>query len=85
MVFQNYRSYSGSTLALGIVLFTVQIYADFSGYSNIAIGVAKQFGFEIAQNFKYPYFATTIAEFWRRWNMSLTQWFRDYVFRSPGC
>ena len=79
-VFKNYQSYSGSTLLLGVILFTIQIYADFSGYSNIAIGVGKQFGFDIMQNFNYPYFAANIAEFWRRWNISLTQWFRDYVF-----
>lgn len=72
--------YSGTTLLLGAVLFTVQIYADFAGYSHIAIGLGKLLGFNIMQNFAYPYFARDIREFWKRWNISLTNWFRDYVF-----
>ena len=79
-VFENYQIYSGSTLAIGAFFFTVQIYADFSGYSNIAIGVGKLFGFRLMQNFAYPYFARDITEFWKRWHISLTTWFRDYVF-----
>jgi D-alanyl-lipoteichoic acid acyltransferase DltB (MBOAT superfamily) len=67
-------------LLAGIVLFTIQIYADFAGYSHLAIGISKLLGFNIMQNFNYPYFARDIREFWRRWNISLTTWFRDYVF-----
>jgi len=67
-------------LIFGIFFFTVQIYADFAGYSNIAIGIGKLLGFNIMQNFAYPYFARDIREFWKRWNISLTTWFRDYVF-----
>ena len=79
-IFSNSNHSSGSTLLLGVFLFTIQIYADFSGYSNIAIGVAKLLGFKIMKNFGYPYFARDIREFWQRWNISLTSWFRDYVF-----
>ncbi|MHC1775945.1 MAG: MBOAT family protein [Lentimicrobium sp.] len=79
-IFTNSSIYSGSTLILGIFLFTVEIYADFAGYSNIAIGVGKLLGFNIINNFAYPYFARDIREFWKRWNISLTIWFRDYVF-----
>jgi len=79
-IFTNFSAYSGSTLVLGIFLFTVQIYADFGGYSNIAIGLGKLLGFNLMQNFAYPYFARDIREFWRRWNISLTTWFRDYAF-----
>lgn len=80
MIFANSTAYSGSTLLFGIFLFTVQIYADFAGYSNIAIGVGKMLGFNIMQNFAYPYFARDIREFWQRWNISVTTWFRDYIF-----
>ncbi len=79
-IFSNSSAYAGSTLILGIVLFAVQIYADFAGYSNIAIGVGKVLGFNIMKNFAYPYFARDMREFWKRWNISLTNWFRDYVF-----
>lgn len=79
-IFSNYSEYSGSTLLLGAVFFTIQIYADFSGYSNIAIGIAKLLGFNLIQNFSYPYFARDITEFWKRWHISLITWFRDYVF-----
>jgi alginate O-acetyltransferase complex protein AlgI len=79
-IFSNASSYSGSTLLVGIVLYSVQIYADFSGYSNIAIGTAKLFGFNLMRNFAYPYFSRDITEFWKRWHISLTMWFRDYVF-----
>ena len=79
-IFQNYTSYTGSTLLIGAVFYTVQIYADFSGYSNMAIGIAKLLGFSLMQNFAYPYFARDISEFWKRWHISLTTWFRDYVF-----
>ena len=78
--FLNYSNYSGSTLLLGAVFYTVQIYADFSGYSNMAIGIAKLFGFNLMRNFAYPYFSRDITEFWKRWHISLATWFRDYVF-----
>jgi D-alanyl-lipoteichoic acid acyltransferase DltB (MBOAT superfamily) len=80
VIFSDFTMYSSSTLILGAVLFTVQIYADFGGYSNIAIGTGKLLGFNLMQNFAYPYFARDMREFWRRWNISLTTWFRDYVF-----
>jgi len=73
-----------STLLLGAFIYTVQIYADFSGYSDLAIGCGKLFGIRLQRNFAYPYFATNISEFWRRWHMSLTTWFRDYVYIPLG-
>lgn len=79
-IFIDSSAYLGSTLIIGIFLFTIQIYADFAGYSNIAIGIGKLLGFDIMQNFAYPYFSRDIREFWKRWNISLTTWFRDYVF-----
>ena len=78
--FTNFTDYNGSTLFLGAGFYAVQIYADFSGYSNIAIGTAKLFGFNLIQNFAYPYFSRDIAEFWKKWHISLMNWFRDYVF-----
>ena len=83
-IFKNSSNYSGSTLLLGAFFFTFQIYGDFSGYSDIAIGVAKLFGFDLMQNFACPYFSRDIAEFWRRWPMSLSTWFRaDLYIRMP--
>jgi D-alanyl-lipoteichoic acid acyltransferase DltB (MBOAT superfamily) len=79
-IFQNSFDYSGSTLLLGAIFFTIQIYADFSGYSNIAIGVAKLLGFNLMRNFANPYFSRDLIDFWRKWHISLTTWFRDYVF-----
>jgi len=83
-IFSNYQDYSGSTLFLGAVLFAFQIYGDFSGYSDIAIGTAKQFGIKLMRNFAYPYFSRDIAEFWRRWHISLSSWFRDYLYIPLG-
>jgi len=83
-VFSNYHAQSGSTLLLAAVFFTVQIYGDFSGYSDIAIGTAKLFGIKLMRNFNMPYFSRDIAEFWRRWHISLTTWFRDYVYIPLG-
>ena len=83
-VFADYASYSGSTLLLAAVLFSIQIYGDFSGYSDIAIGTAKLFGIRLMRNFNVPYFSRDIAEFWRRWHISLTTWFRDYVYIPLG-
>jgi D-alanyl-lipoteichoic acid acyltransferase DltB (MBOAT superfamily) len=84
MIFNNSADYSGSTLVLGAIFFTFQIYCDFSGYSDIAIGTSKLFGFKLMRNFAYPYFSRDIAEFWRRWHISLSTWFRDYVYIPLG-
>jgi alginate O-acetyltransferase complex protein AlgI len=83
-VFANHNNYSGSTLLLGVIFFAFQIYGDFSGYSDIAIGTARLFGFNLMRNFAYPYFSRDIAEFWRRWHISLSSWFRDYVYIPLG-
>ncbi|MBI6117464.1 MBOAT family O-acyltransferase [Salegentibacter maritimus] len=83
-IFENSADMSGSTLLLGAVFFTFQIYGDFSGYSDIAIGTARLFGFNLMQNFAFPYFSRDIAEFWRRWHISLSTWFRDYVYIPLG-
>ena len=83
-VFADISSQSGSTLLLAAVLITFQIYGDFSGYSDIAIGTAKLFGIKLMRNFNVPYFSRDIAEFWRRWHISLTTWFRDYVYIPLG-
>lgn len=83
-IFANYQEYSGSTLLLGAVFFAFQIYGDFSGYSDIAIGVSRLFGFNLMQNFAFPYFSRDIAEFWRRWHISLSTWFRDYLYIPLG-
>lgn len=81
----NYTSaYNGSTLWLGALFFTFQIYGDFSGYSDIALGTARLFGIDLLRNFAYPYFSRDIAEFWRRWHISLSSWFRDYVYIPLG-
>lgn len=83
-IFNNYGDYNGSTLFLGALFFTFQIYGDFSGYSDIAIGTARLFGFNLMRNFNFPYFSRDIAEFWRRWHISLTTWFRDYIYIPLG-
>ncbi|WP_040278185.1 MBOAT family O-acyltransferase [Psychroserpens damuponensis] len=83
-IFNNYTDYSSSTLFLGAFYFAFQIYGDFSGYSDIAIGTSKLFGFNLKQNFATPYFSRDIAEFWRRWHISLSTWFRDYVYIPLG-
>ncbi|GAA4282105.1 MBOAT family O-acyltransferase [Gaetbulibacter aestuarii] len=83
-IFTNYASYPASTLVLGICFFSFQIYCDFSGYSDIAIGTAKLFGVELMTNFKFPYFSRNIGEFWRRWHVSLSSWFRDYIYIPLG-
>ena len=83
-VWATYNTQSGSTLLLAAILFTFQIYGDFSGYSDIAIGTAKLFGIKLMRNFNNPYFSRDIAEFWRRWHISLTTWFRDYVYIPLG-
>lgn len=83
-IFNNSTDYSGSTLFLGALLFTFQIYGDFSGYSDIALGTARLFGIDLLRNFAFPYFSRDIAEFWRRWHMSLSTWFRDYLYIPLG-
>lgn len=82
--FSNYSHYNASTLFIGAFLFTVQIYCDFSGYSDVAIGASRLFGFNLMKNFNYPYFSRNIREFWRRWHISLTTWFKDYVYIPMG-
>lgn len=84
IIFNNSQDYSGSTLALGALFFTFQIYCDFSGYSDIALGVARLFGIDLLRNFAFPYFSRDIAEFWRRWHISLSTWFRDYLYIPLG-
>ena len=83
-IFSNYSQYDGLTLLIGVFLFAIQIYCDFSGYSDIAIGTANLFGISITKNFNYPYFSRDIAEFWRRWHISLSNWLRDYLY-VPLC
>jgi len=83
-IFNSYQTQSGSMLLLGAVFFAFQIYGDFSGYSDIAIGSAKLFGIDLLRNFSFPYFSRDIAEFWRRWHISLTSWLRDYVYIPLG-
>ncbi len=84
MIFDNSTDMNGSTLILGAIFFTFQIYCDFSGYSDIAIGTSRLFGFDLKQNFATPYFSRDIAEFWRRWHISLSTWFRDYLYIPLG-
>ncbi len=83
-IFSNSDSLPGSTLLLGAFFFAFQIYGDFSGYSDIAIGTARLFGFNLMKNFAFPYFSRDIAEFWRRWHISLSTWFRDYLYIPLG-
>ena len=83
-IFQNYPDHNGITLIVGAIAFSFQIYGDFSGYSDIALGTAKLFGFELLSNFKFPYFSRDVAEFWRRWHISLSSWFRDYLYIPLG-
>jgi alginate O-acetyltransferase complex protein AlgI len=83
-IFDNYSQYNGSALIIGAIYFAFQIYCDFSGYSDIALGTAKLFGIELLRNFAFPYFSRDIAEFWRRWHISLSSWFRDYLYFPMG-
>ena len=82
--FSNPSSFNGAELVLGTFCFAIQIYCDFSGYSDIAIGIAKLLGFELIRNFAYPYFSQSVGEFWRRWHISLSTWFKDYVYFPLG-
>lgn len=83
-IWEDYTDQSGFMLLIGGILFTFQIYGDFSGYSDIAIGTSKLFGVNLMRNFNFPYFSRDIAEFWRRWHISLTTWFRDYIYIPLG-
>jgi len=83
-VFDNYTAMNSFSLILGAIYFAFQIYGDFSGYSDIALGVSKLFGLDLLRNFNYPYFSRDIAEFWRRWHISLSSWFRDYLYIPLG-
>lgn len=83
-IFETYYDLSGSTLLLGSIFFAFQIYGDFSGYSDMAIGLARLLGFRLMCNFSYPYFSRDAAEFWRRWHISLSTWFRDYLYIPLG-
>lgn len=84
MVFNQSGEHNGSSLFLGALFFTFQIYGDFSGYSDIALGASRLFGIELLRNFAFPYFSRDIAEFWRRWHISLSTWFRDYLYFPLG-
>jgi len=83
-IFTNYADYPASTLILGVSLFSFQVYGDFSGYTDIAIGTAKLFGVELMSNFKFPNFSRNIAEYWQRWHISLSTWFRHYLYIPMG-
>lgn len=83
-IFDNYQSMNSLSLALGAIYFAFQIYGDFSGYSDIALGTSKLLGIDLLRNFNYPYFSRDIAEFWRRWHISLSSWFRDYLYIPLG-
>ncbi|MBX3254706.1 MAG: MBOAT family protein [Chitinophagaceae bacterium] len=84
LIFNSPEDFTGSTLIIGALFFTFQIYGDFSGYSDIALGTARLFGIELLRNFAFPYFSRDIAEFWRRWHISLSSWFRDYLYIPLG-
>lgn len=84
LVFEHYTDMSGYALFMGAIAFSFQIYGDFSGYSDIALGTARLFGIELLSNFRFPYFSRNLAEFWRRWHISLSSWFRDYLYIPLG-
>ena len=84
LIFNNPSHYGGSAHLLGAIFFAFQIYGDFSGYSDIALGTARLLGIELLRNFNYPYFSRDIAEFWRRWHISLSSWFKDYLYIPLG-
>ena len=83
-VFENYHMYGTVALAAGAAGFALQIYCDFMGYSTIAVGAARVMGFKLMENFETPYFAKSVSEFWRRWHISLSTWFRDYLYIPLG-
>ena len=83
-LFENYQNYGSILLLMGSLLYTIQIYCDFAGYSYVAIGIAKLYGVNLSENFKQPYMSSNITEFWRRWHMSLSRWFTDYIYIPLG-
>jgi D-alanyl-lipoteichoic acid acyltransferase DltB (MBOAT superfamily) len=83
-IFDNYENMNSLSLILGAIYFAFQIYGDFSGYSDMALGMSKLFGIDLLKNFNYPYFSRDIAEFWRRWHISLSSWFKDYLYIPLG-
>jgi alginate O-acetyltransferase complex protein AlgI len=83
-IFLNYSNYNSTTLIIAAISFSFQIYTDFSGYSDIARGTSKLFGIELLHNFNFPYFSKNISEFWNKWHISLSQWFRDYIYIPLG-
>ncbi len=83
-IFNSYQDYHGFTLIIGVIFFAFQIYCDFSGYSDIAIGTARVFGYDLIKNFNSPYFSISLTDFWRRWHISLSTWFKDYVYIPLG-
>ena len=83
-VFENPIGLDSFTIILGTIGFGIQIFCDFSGYSDIAIGTARVFGYDLMKNFKSPYFANSLTDFWRRWHISLSSWFKDYVYIRIG-
>jgi D-alanyl-lipoteichoic acid acyltransferase DltB (MBOAT superfamily) len=84
LIYGTPRHYSGAALVLATLLFSIQIYCDFSGYTDIALGLARMMGYELRINFMQPYFSRSVGEFWRRWHISLSTWFRDYVYIPLG-
>lgn len=84
LIFDNYRVYAGFEVLFGILCYSMQIYCDFFSYSTIAVGAARVLGFSLAENFRQPYFAVSVADFWRRWHISLSTWFRDYLYIPLG-
>ena len=83
-IYENYENYWGSLIVVATILFAIQIYCDFAGYSHIAVGAANVMGYDLMNNFEQPYFATSIKDFWRRWHISLSTWFRDYLYIPLG-
>ena len=83
-IFNNHQEYHGFTLIIGVIFFAFQIYCDFSGYSDIAIGTARTLGYDLMKNFNSPYFASSLTDFWRRWHISLSTWFKDYLYIPLG-
>lgn len=84
MIYGNVAAYTGFTLVIATVMFAIQIYCDFSGYSDIAIGSAKMFGINLMKNFQAPYLSSSLQEFWTRWHISLSKWLRDYIYIPLG-
>ncbi len=83
-VFEHPDFYTGNSNLLAIILYSIQIYCDFSGYTDMAIGVARMMGFKLNDNFRFPYFSTTVRQFWKKWHISLTSWFTEYLYIACG-